>query len=82
MNLLLPPWFEHQRAEIIKMLEPITVPEENIPAAARVSTKQVAPGLSEAAAEAARKAAERDAQYEGVSRRTSADFVGEDSKKK
>ena len=81
MNLLLPPWFEHQRAEIIKMLEPITVPEENIPAAARISTRQAAPGLSEAAAEAARKAAERTAQYEGVSRRTSADFVADDKTK-
>src|SRR6478672_9988827 len=42
-HMLLPPWFEHQRAEIIKMLEPITVPEENIPAAARISTRQAAP---------------------------------------
>jgi hypothetical protein len=54
MNLLQPPWFEHQREEIIKMLEPITVPEENMPAAARVGGRkgQAAPGLSEAAAEA------------------------------
>ncbi|HTM02901.1 MAG TPA: hypothetical protein VL173_05320 [Vicinamibacterales bacterium] len=82
MNLLLPPWFEHQRAEIIQMLEPITVPEENMPAGARAGGKKVAAHLSEAAAEAARKAAERDAQYEGVSRRTSADFVGGDGSKK
>jgi glyoxalase family protein len=26
-HLLLPPWFEHRRAEILAMLEPITVPE-------------------------------------------------------
>ncbi len=26
-HLLLPPWFEHRRAEIVGMLEPITVPE-------------------------------------------------------
>ena len=64
------------------MLEPIVVPEENMPAAARTSTRQAAPGLSEAAAEAARRAAERTAQYEGVSRRTSADFVADDSTKK
>jgi hypothetical protein len=29
--LLLPPWFEHRRAEIIAMLEPIVVPEANLP---------------------------------------------------
>ena len=81
LNLLLPPWFEHQRAEIVKMLEPLVVPEDNMPAgigAARA--RQVAPGLSEAAAAAARKAAERDAQYEGVSRRTDGTWV--DDKKK
>jgi glyoxalase family protein len=79
-NLLLPPWFEHQRAEIVKMLEPITVPEENLPAAARVgAARQVAPGLSESAAEMARRAAERDAEYQNVSRRTDATFVGGDT---
>jgi hypothetical protein len=30
-HLLLPPWFEDKRAEIIAMLEPITVPEGNQP---------------------------------------------------
>ena len=82
-SLLLPPWFEHRRAEIVKMLEPITVPEENMPAtAAARGTRQAAPGLSEAAAEAARLAAERDAEYQGVSRRTDATFVGGDGEKK
>jgi len=28
-SLLLPPWFEDQRAAIVSQLEPITVPEEN-----------------------------------------------------
>jgi glyoxalase family protein len=30
-TLLLPPWFEDQRAAIVSQLEPITVPEENRP---------------------------------------------------
>ena len=30
-SLLLPPWFEHRRAEIMSMLEPIRVPEANGP---------------------------------------------------
>jgi hypothetical protein len=29
--MLLPPWFEHRRDEIMAMLEPITVPEYNDP---------------------------------------------------
>lgn len=39
-SLLLPPWFEHQRAEIVKMLEPISVPEENQPTAAGIAARQ------------------------------------------
>ena len=34
-QLLLPPWFEARRAEIIAMLEPITVPEQNRPGASQ-----------------------------------------------
>ena len=30
--MLLPPWFEERRAEIMAMLEPITIPENNFPA--------------------------------------------------
>jgi glyoxalase family protein len=30
-SLLLPPWFEEKRAEIVAMLEPIRVPESNLP---------------------------------------------------
>ena len=33
-ELLLPPWFEERRAEIVAMLEPITVPAANRPAGA------------------------------------------------
>jgi glyoxalase family protein len=28
-KLLLPPWFEHKRAEIVAPLEPISVPQYN-----------------------------------------------------
>jgi hypothetical protein len=38
-QLLLPPWFESRRDEIVAMLEPIRVPETNMPAPA------TAPGL-------------------------------------
>lgn len=33
-HLLLPPWFEHRRTEILSMLEPIRVPEWHAPVAA------------------------------------------------
>jgi glyoxalase family protein len=33
-HLLLPPWFEHRRAEILGMLDPIRVPEWHAPVAA------------------------------------------------
>src|SRR5262249_57027724 len=33
-SLLLPPWFEDRRDEIVAMLEPIKVPESNQPATA------------------------------------------------
>src|SRR3977135_25386 len=33
-QMLLPPWFEHRRAEIMAMLEPIVVPEPHRAAAA------------------------------------------------
>ena len=39
--MLLPPWFEEKRAEIMAMLDPIVVPEGNIPKDA----KKVAGGL-------------------------------------
>lgn len=34
-SLLLPPWFEAQRDTIGKMLEPVTLPEENLPRSGR-----------------------------------------------
>jgi hypothetical protein len=40
--MLLPPWFEARRAEIMAMLEPIRVPEFNGPVAA----EQQEPGAS------------------------------------
>ncbi|MGA2714813.1 MAG: ring-cleaving dioxygenase [Xanthobacteraceae bacterium] len=33
-HLLLPPWFEERRAEIVAMLEPLRLPEHNLPVAA------------------------------------------------
>ena len=33
-HLLLPPWFEERRAEILAMLEPLRLPESNLPVAA------------------------------------------------
>jgi hypothetical protein len=33
-HLLLPPWLEERRAEIVAMLEPIRVPENNLPVGA------------------------------------------------
>lgn len=36
-HLLLPPWFEEKRAEIVAMLEPIRVPEGNLPKGAHVT---------------------------------------------
>jgi glyoxalase family protein len=40
-ELLLPPWFEHRREEIVQMLEPIRVPEANGPVVA-----ELAPNMS------------------------------------
>jgi hypothetical protein len=31
MQLHLPPWYEEQRAELLSMLEPVTIPEESRP---------------------------------------------------
>jgi len=68
-ELLLPPWFEHRREEIVAMLEPIVVPEANRPSTAS------------AARRAAAKAAASESASGGVaaSRRTSATFIGGDT---
>ena len=71
MELLLPPWFEERRAEIVAMLEPITVPEANRPAGASVArSAQPLPKASEPAGAGSGGVA--------ASRRTSAEFIGGD----
>lgn len=64
-SLLLPPWFEVRRKEIEAMLEPIKVPEGNLPKGAR-KTPLAAPATAVASADT------------GASRRTSAVFIGGD----
>src|SRR5262252_3774467 len=64
-SLLLPPWFEEKRQEIVAMLEPIVVPEANRPLAA-ASGRPAAPESSAAASGVA------------ASRQTSATFIGGD----
>jgi len=68
--LLLPPWFEHERAKIVAMLEPIVVPEANRPKGARKSAaaKPATPPPAAAAKEPSVP----------VSRRTDATFIGGD----
>jgi len=68
-SLLLPPWFEHRRAEIQAMLEPIQVPESNFPGANKKPAVKVPPMTPPAAAEQVQG---------GASRRTSAVFIGGD----
>jgi glyoxalase family protein len=38
-HMLLPPWFEHRREEIMAMLEPIVVPEQNGPVTVQVGSE-------------------------------------------
>jgi len=45
-SLLLPPWFEEKRAEIVAMLEPIQVPEYNGPVAKGAAAPGVGPAAS------------------------------------
>src|SRR2546422_6016502 len=71
MELLLPPWFEGRRAEIVAMLEPIAVPEVNRPpGASAVRSPQPAAKVGEAAIVGPGVA---------PSRRTSAEFIGGDA---
>ncbi len=72
-SLLLPPWFEHRRAEIQAMLEPIKVPESNFPGGIRKAAAKIA------VADAAPNATEPSPG--GPSRRTSAVFIGGDTPK-
>jgi glyoxalase family protein len=73
-SLLLPPWFEHRRAEIEAMLEPIRVPEGNFPGGIKK------PPLKVPVAEAPPTAAEPSSAT-APSRRTSAVFIGGDKPK-
>jgi len=51
-QMLLPSWFEERRAEIMAMLEPITIPENNFPTHLEaVALKTATPGGTPAAAE-------------------------------
>ena len=68
-SLLLPPWFEEKRAEIVAMLEPIRVPEYNGP----VTVGAAAPGVGPAAPAASKG---KDSGI-AVSRRD-ANFIGGD----
>lgn len=70
-SLLLPPWFESRRPEIEAMLEPITVPEGNLPKGAK-KVPLPAPAVPTTGAQPA----------SGASRRTSAVFIGGDKPKK
>jgi glyoxalase family protein len=49
-HLLLPPWYEEQRAAIVARLEPVTVPEENRPTSGTVTIKPALAGTADAAA--------------------------------
>jgi glyoxalase family protein len=73
-SLLLPPWFESRRAEVVAMLEPIRVPEGNLPKGAK---KVAAP-----APVPVPSPAEQAPGGTTASRRTSAVFIGGDGSKK
>jgi hypothetical protein len=68
-HMLLPPWFEEKRAEIMAMLDPIRVPEGNIPKDAK-----------KVAAATMTSPEPVDTSAAGVSRRK-AEFVGGDKPK-
>ena len=70
-SLLLPPWFEHQRDTILKMLEPIKEPEENMPTAAGVAARAATVTRSGGSTTATERSG-------AASRRTAATFIGGD----
>lgn len=72
-SLLLPPWFEEQRQTIVQMLEPITVPEENLATAAGVAARQATTRRSGGSTVATERSGATQA-----SRRTAANFIGGD----
>jgi hypothetical protein len=72
-QLLLPPWFEERRDEIMGMLEPITIPENNFPHHVEaIAVEAAVPGSTPSAA---------DAVGIGPSRRKAV-FIGGDVPKK
>jgi glyoxalase family protein len=73
-SLLLPPWFEHQRDEIVKMLEPITVPEENLPTPAGIAARQATISRSGSST----TATARSGAVVAASQRRDATFIGGD----
>src|SRR5580704_19321707 len=68
-HMLLPPWFEEKRAEIMAMLDPIRVPEGNIPKDAKKVAAATLPDPAPV-----------DTSAGGVSRRR-AEFIGGDKSK-
>lgn len=73
-GLLLPPWFESQREQIEKMLEPITVPEENLPTAAGMAARTATVSRSGSSTTATVRSGATSAAV--ASRRTAATFIG------
>ena len=72
-SLLLPPWFEHQRDSIVKMLEPLTLPEENLATAAGLAARSATVSRSGGSTTATTRSGAAAA-----SRRTDATFIGGD----
>jgi glyoxalase family protein len=72
-SLLLPPWFEEQRPQIVQMLEPITVPEENQATAAGLAARSATVSRSGSSTTATARSGAAAA-----SRRTDATFIGGD----
>jgi glyoxalase family protein len=72
--MLLPPWFEERRDEIMAMLEPITIPENNFPTQVEaIKVSAATPGGTPSAA---------DAVGIGPSRRQAVFISGESTQKK
>ncbi len=64
-HMLLPPWFEERRAEIMAMLEPVTVPEGNIPKDAKKVAAATMPDPAPTAASSGVEASRRKAVFIG-----------------
>ena len=64
-SLLLPPWFEEKRAEIVAMLEPIRVPEYNGPITVGAAAPGVGPGAATSGKDSGVTMSHRDATFIG-----------------